>query len=246
MPAAAVRSWRRCARARARCDRRARPALRRLRRRVGRHGTGGGLWQRRVRTIRPDAARELPARGSRGPARARASHDRRRAGSARRPRPPDRPIFARPAGAFVTVHVGGELRGCIGIPDASRAARRGRRALRRRGGVRGSAIPADRRRRARRGSTSRCRCSRRSCRLTDLRTLDVGRHGLVIEQGWHRGLLLPQVATEHGWSATSSSDRPAARPALPPTPGSAGRALSIFEAEVFSEGGQVAGPEAES
>ena len=28
----------------------------------------------------------------------------------------------------------------------------------------------------------------------------IGRHGLVVEQGRHRGLLLPQVATEWGWT----------------------------------------------
>src|SRR5262249_24066202 len=29
--------------------------------------------------------------------------------------------------------------------------------------------------------------------------VEVGRHGLVVEQGWQRGLLLPQVATEWHW-----------------------------------------------
>ena len=29
--------------------------------------------------------------------------------------------------------------------------------------------------------------------------IEIGRHGLVIEKGWLRGLLLPQVATEWKW-----------------------------------------------
>jgi len=29
--------------------------------------------------------------------------------------------------------------------------------------------------------------------------IEVGRHGLVVERGMRRGLLLPQVATEHNW-----------------------------------------------
>ena len=29
--------------------------------------------------------------------------------------------------------------------------------------------------------------------------IEVGRHGLIVEQGVRRGLLLPQVATEQGW-----------------------------------------------
>jgi uncharacterized protein (TIGR00296 family) len=30
----------------------------------------------------------------------------------------------------------------------------------------------------------------------------VGRHGLMIKLDMHSGLLLPQVATEYGWTAT--------------------------------------------
>jgi len=29
--------------------------------------------------------------------------------------------------------------------------------------------------------------------------IDVGRHGLIVSRGFQRGVLLPQVATEHGW-----------------------------------------------
>ncbi len=32
--------------------------------------------------------------------------------------------------------------------------------------------------------------------VEDVETIEVGRHGLLIERGYHRGLLLPQVATE--------------------------------------------------
>jgi AmmeMemoRadiSam system protein A len=42
--------------------------------------------------------------------------------------------------------------------------------------------------------------------LTPLEAIDgpadvvVGRDGLVVESGWHRGLLLPEVATDEGWT----------------------------------------------
>jgi len=29
--------------------------------------------------------------------------------------------------------------------------------------------------------------------------IEVGKHGLIVTRGWQRGLLLPQVATEHRW-----------------------------------------------
>jgi len=34
-----------------------------------------------------------------------------------------------------------------------------------------------------------------------LKAIEIGRDGLIIEKGFHRGLLLPQVPVEQGWSA---------------------------------------------
>lgn len=39
-------------------------------------------------------------------------------------------------------------------------------------------------------------------RVRDVNQIVVGRDGLMIKLDWHSGLLLPQVATEHGWTAT--------------------------------------------
>jgi uncharacterized protein len=41
----------------------------------------------------------------------------------------------------------------------------------------------------------------------DEQAIEVGRHGLVVEQGAHRGLLLPQVATTGAGRRSSSSGR---------------------------------------
>jgi AmmeMemoRadiSam system protein A len=35
--------------------------------------------------------------------------------------------------------------------------------------------------------------------LKDIETIEIGKHGLVIDAGYRRGLLLPQVATEYNW-----------------------------------------------
>ena len=43
----------------------------------------------------------------------------------------------------------------------------------------------------------------------------VGRHGLILEDGRHRGLLLPQVATEHGWGARTFLEHTALKAGLP-------------------------------
>ena len=37
--------------------------------------------------------------------------------------------------------------------------------------------------------------------LTDASAIEIGRHGLMVASNGRRGLLLPQVATEYGWSA---------------------------------------------
>ena len=37
-------------------------------------------------------------------------------------------------------------------------------------------------------------------RITDLETIEVGRHGLIVRQGAKQGLLLPQVAEEQAWN----------------------------------------------
>jgi uncharacterized protein len=37
--------------------------------------------------------------------------------------------------------------------------------------------------------------------LKDFKDIEIGKHGLVIDSGHRRGLLLPQVATEYNWNA---------------------------------------------
>ncbi len=61
-----------------------------------------------------------------------------------------------------------------------------------------------------------------------------GRHGLVIQKGIHSGLLLPQVATEHGWDRETFLSQTCLKAGLPPNCWQSGKAqLFWFEAEVF-------------
>lgn len=68
-----------------------------------------------------------------------------------------------------------------------------------------------------------------------------GRDGLLVTQALHRGLLLPQVATEQGWDATRFLEQACAKAGLPPGAWCRGARVQAFSAEVFSE----AGPEEE-
>jgi uncharacterized protein len=63
----------------------------------------------------------------------------------------------------------------------------------------------------------------------------VGRHGLVVEKGRHRGLLLPQVATEWGWSADQFLVQTCLKAGLAPDAWQRGAHVYRFEADVFGE-----------
>ena len=104
-------------------------------------------------------------------------------------------IFAQPCGLFVTLHVGGKLRGCIGVVEA-------RETL----GENLAQCSADAALHDPRFSPLRSReldhLEIEVSLLTPLHPLrpeevEIGRHGLLVERGARRGLLLPQVATEH-------------------------------------------------
>jgi AmmeMemoRadiSam system protein A len=64
----------------------------------------------------------------------------------------------------------------------------------------------------------------------------VGRHGVIVERGPRRGLLLPQVAADHGWDAIAFLEHTCLKARLPPDAWKDPETrLSIFEAQVFGE-----------
>jgi AmmeMemoRadiSam system protein A len=67
--------------------------------------------------------------------------------------------------------------------------------------------------------------------------VEVGRHGLVISHVGHRGLLLPQVATEHGWDRITFLEQTCRKAGLPATAWREGAVIEAFTAEVFGDEG---------
>jgi AmmeMemoRadiSam system protein A len=65
--------------------------------------------------------------------------------------------------------------------------------------------------------------------------IEVGCHGLIIEDGERRGLLLPQVATEHGWDRDALLTHTCLKASLPADAWRRGARIFIFEAQVFGE-----------
>ena len=143
--------------------------------------------------------------------------------------------LAEPRGAFVTLHVAGDFRGCIGSfhPAGSLAATVARMAV--------AAATEDPRFRPIRAeeiadlqvSVSALEPPRR---LADPRTLEVGRFGLVVKRGWHRGALLPKVAVEQGWDAETFLRHACLKAGLPPTAWQEPDCeVDAFEADEFGE-----------
>ena len=73
--------------------------------------------------------------------------------------------------------------------------------------------------------------------VADVREIEVGRHGLIVEQGSRRGLLLPQVATEYGWDRETFLEHTCVKAGLPPDAWRRGARVFRFEAQVFQENG---------
>jgi AmmeMemoRadiSam system protein A len=65
--------------------------------------------------------------------------------------------------------------------------------------------------------------------------IEVGRHGLIVEKGSRRGLLLPQVATEHGWDRDTFIAQACLKAGLAVDAWRHGARLFVFEAQVFGE-----------
>ena len=155
-------------------------------------------------------------------------------GGARAPSPPRDGVFARACGAFVTLHIEGDLRGCIGHIEATDLL--GDVILR----CAVAACSSD----PRFPPVTAAELARLDIELSLLGPLEpvgsideieIGRHGLVVEQHWRRGLLLPQVATEWRWDRETFLVETCVKAGLPRDAWKTGARLKKFEAEVFGD-----------
>lgn len=151
------------------------------------------------------------------------------------------PALTAPAAAFVTIHERGELRGCIGlmrfeaplwvnVRDAARAAALEDPRF----------LPVDE--------------SELSALQLEVSVLDppvelpdpagfvAGRHGIVVERGSRRALLLPQVATEMGWNEREMLEAVCLKAYLPADSWrDSSTRLMVFESSCFSDANDLFG-----
>ena len=73
-------------------------------------------------------------------------------------------------------------------------------------------------------------------RIRDVEEIEVGRHGLYMVRGEFRGLLLPQVATQYHWDRTTFLEHTCLKSGLPQTAWRDPQTIiHTFEAQVFSD-----------
>jgi hypothetical protein len=73
-------------------------------------------------------------------------------------------------------------------------------------------------------------------KIDSIDEIEVGRHGIYIEKGYCRGVLLPQVATEHGWDRLTFLRQTCVKAGLPTEAWEADDAeIYVFSAQVFGE-----------
>ena len=72
--------------------------------------------------------------------------------------------------------------------------------------------------------------------IKDIKEIKTGIHGIVIEKGFCKGLLLPQVATEYNWDAETFLNHTCMKAGLPQDAWKGKETkIFIFSAEIFSE-----------
>jgi uncharacterized protein len=153
----------------------------------------------------------------------------------RRDLPLDPPTehLAQPRGAFTTLYLGGELRGCVGyvlpispvyraVADTARAA-----------AFEDTRFPSVALQEARDLEIELSILSPPQPISAD--AIEIGRHGLLITMAGHRGLLLPQVPSEYNWDRKTFLEQTCRKAGLPLDAWQKGATIEAFTAEVFGD-----------
>ena len=146
--------------------------------------------------------------------------------------PPNKHL-AEPRGAFTTLHLGGQLRGCIGyvlptgplfetVAETARAA--------------AFDDPRFRPVTAHEAPYLTIEISVLSVpQPIQPQDVVIGKHGLIVSSGARRGLLLPQVPLEWDWDRETFLAQTCIKAGLPADAWSRGASIQAFTAEVFGE-----------
>ena len=143
--------------------------------------------------------------------------------------------LAEPRGAFTSLYLHGELRGCVGyvlpvspvyraVADTARAAAFEDTRFR-------PLMPQE-------APDLEIELSILSPpRPIPAESIEIGRHGLLVSRAGYRGLLLPQVPVEHHWDRITFLEQTCRKAGLPLDAWKMGATIEAFTAEVFGEKG---------
>lgn len=148
------------------------------------------------------------------------------------PADPPSAHLAQPRGVFTTIYLRDELRGCVGYVMAVTSLYRAVIETARAAASEDSRFRPVTRIEAPELKVSLSILSPLSPVVPD--QIEVGRHGLVVSWAGHRGLLLPQVPTEHHWDRVTFLEQTCRKAGLPMDAWKMA-ALEAFTAEVFGE-----------
>jgi AmmeMemoRadiSam system protein A len=149
------------------------------------------------------------------------------------PPDPPSPHLAEPRGAFTSLYLNGELRGCVGyvlpvsavyrtVIDTARAA-----------AFEDTRFYPVTMKEARQLEVELSILS--PPRPISAEEVEVGRHGLLVSLAGLRGLLLPQVPTERNWDRITFLEQTCRKAGLPLDAWMHGAIIEAFTAEVFGE-----------
>jgi AmmeMemoRadiSam system protein A len=143
--------------------------------------------------------------------------------------------LTKPCGAFVTLHSGKQLRGCIGRMTASLALEETVRAMALEAAFGDPRFPPVRQEEFP-GCTIEISALSPMEPCPDPRSVKIGVHGLYLIHRGRAGVLLPQVPVEQGWDLDEYLDYICVKAGLPPRSYEApGAQLYTFTAIVFGE-----------
>ncbi len=148
----------------------------------------------------------------------------------------DDPAFTQNGGAFVTIHSHGQLRGCIGMIEALKPLYETviEMAIESATGD-PRFMPLNENELKEIDLEISALSPKR--RIKSIDEIELGKHGVIVKNGYHSGVFLPQVATETGWSKEEfMRNLCAGKAGLPPDAyKDKSTEIYIFDAEVFGE-----------
>jgi len=152
---------------------------------------------------------------------------------------PAQGVLAQPCGAFVTIRIDHDLRGCIGYIESTAPLVDVVAEVATKAAFEDPRFPP----------LTSAEFSRAALEvsvlsplrvISDIEEIRVGEHGLLLELGHRRGLLLPQVAVEYGWGSEEFLENVSRKAGLPREAWRDPKAtIYIFSAEIAEEEAKV-------